>query len=349
MRGPRMKYKVGMYGGSFDPLHVGHIHDIIKAASLCEELYVIISWCTGRESTAKELRYRWILNCTSHLPNVRLRLIEDKAISKEVYNSDYYWEQGARDIKAAIGKPIDAVFCGSDYLGSNRFESLYAPESDVVYFDRAEVPISSTEIRDWALTHWDYIPEVCKPYYAKKVLILGSESTGKSTLVQNLALAYNTNFVSEVGRDTCDYAGGEDFMNAEDLYENLLRQKINVMDGLKRANRVLFVDTDAITTLFYAGFLLSDEAERANCTRLAQVINKISAWDLVLFLEPTVAFVQDGTRSEVIASDREAYSRRMKRLLDENQVEYTCLSGGYYERFVQAKELLAQIGLTTIW
>ena len=34
----------------------------------------------------------------------------------------------------------------------------------------------------------------------------------------------------------CDYAGGEDFMNAEDLYENLLRQKINVMDGLKRAN-----------------------------------------------------------------------------------------------------------------
>ena len=93
MRGPRMKYKVGMYGGSFDPLHVGHIHDIIKAASLCEELYVIISWCTGRESTAKELRYRWILNCTSHLPNVRLRLIEDKAISKEVYNSDYYWEQ----------------------------------------------------------------------------------------------------------------------------------------------------------------------------------------------------------------------------------------------------------------
>jgi nicotinic acid mononucleotide adenylyltransferase len=26
-----MKYNVGMYGGSFDPLHLGHIHDIIKA------------------------------------------------------------------------------------------------------------------------------------------------------------------------------------------------------------------------------------------------------------------------------------------------------------------------------
>ena len=63
-----------------------------------------------------------------HLPNVQIILIEDKAASKEEYNTDYYWEKGSRDIKAAIGKPIDAVFCGSDYLGTNRFESLYCPE-----------------------------------------------------------------------------------------------------------------------------------------------------------------------------------------------------------------------------
>lgn len=345
-----MKYKVGMFGGSFDPLHVGHIHDIIKAASVCEELYIMISWCTGRESISKELRYRWILNSTKHLLNVKIILLEDKAVSKEEYNTDFYWEQGADDIKRLIGKPIDAVFCGDDYLGTNRFESLYCPESEVVYYKREEVPVSSTEIRKWAVNHWDYIPEVCRPYYTSKVLIVGGESTGKSTLAQNLALAYNTNFVAEAGRDTCEFAGGEEYMIAEDLYENLLRQKVNVMDSINRSNRILFVDTDAITTLFYAEFLLTSAAQEVKCTDLAKSINAINDWDLVLFLEPTVDFVQDGTRNEKIAANREKYSNQIKLLLDKYGVKYHCIGGDYLNRFTESKRLIRKyLGIGTKW
>lgn len=345
------KYKVGMYGGSFDPLHLGHIHDIIRAASMCEELYVMISWCEGRESTSKELRYRWILNSTKHLPNVRIILIEDKAVSKEEYNTDYYWERGAQDIKNTISKKIDVVFCGDDYLGSNRFESLYSDESDVVYFKRAEVPISSTEIREWAMNNWDYIPPVCKSYYTKKVLILGGESTGKSTLVQNLALAYNTNFVSEVGRNTCEYAGGEEFMIADDLIENLLKQKVNVEEASKYSNRLLFVDTDALTTKFYINFLLDETSKESMlCNRLANAIHDLNKWDLVLFLEPTAEFVQDGTRNEEIASDRIKYSNQIKELIDYNNVNYICVDGDYTERFNKAKELIEhKLGVKTQW
>ena len=345
-----MKYKVGMYGGSFDPLHIGHIHDMIRAASMCEELYIIISWCEGRESTSKELRYRWIYNCTKHMPNIKIKLLEDKAVSKEMYNSDYYWERGAYDIKTLVGKPINAVFCGTDYLGTGRFESLYSPESDVVYFDRAEVPISSTDLRFDIYENWQYIPPICRPYYVKRVLVVGGESTGKSTLVQNLAIAYNTNFVREIGRDTCEIAGGEDFMNMDDLVENLIRQKAEEIKMAQYSNRVIFVDTDALTTKFYSQFLLKDSDERGQCLKLSDAIADINRFDLVIFLEPTVEFVQDGTRSEEIASNREKYSQQIKELFDTQKISYVSVDGSYLDRFNKAKELIAdKFKIKTIW
>ena len=36
-------YEVGMYGGSFNPLHLGHVNDIIQAANQCKKLYIVLS------------------------------------------------------------------------------------------------------------------------------------------------------------------------------------------------------------------------------------------------------------------------------------------------------------------
>ncbi|MFA5624488.1 MAG: AAA family ATPase [Bradymonadales bacterium] len=345
-----MKYKLGFFGGSFDPLHIGHIHDIIRAASVCERLFVIISYCEGRESVAKDLIYRWIHYSTMHLHNIKIFTLEDTASTKEAYNSDYYWEKGANDIKKLIRTKIDVVFCGSDYWDSNRFESLYGSDSEVIYFDRSEVPISSTELRFCPYKHWEYLPPICRPYYAKRILITGSESTGKSTLTQNLALAYNTNFVPEIGRDVCFNAGGEDFMNQDDLVEILIRQKAAELDALLHSNRLLFVDTDALSTKFYAQFLLKQNDEIKQCSALADAISNLQRFALIFFLEPSTEFVQDGTRSEEIAKHRDKYSMQLKSLFYENKLDLISLSGSYLQRFDKAKEVIAQrLGIKTIW
>lgn len=333
-----MDYKVGMIGGAFDPLHIGHINAVIKAASMCEDLYIVLSYSRSRDFIPMEYRYRWLRNSFRHLQNTHIVLLEDMAESKSEYDTNDYWEKGRDEIVNQIGKKIDVVFCGDDYKQSKRYEKLYS--CDVIYFNRNDYPISSTKIRENPFKYWDYIPTICRPYFTKKVLIVGGESTGKSTLTANLALSYNTNYLEEVGRDVCDYAGSEDLMIEEDFQTILLNHKLKEMELLKQSNRLLFVDTDALTTKFYAQFLLTDNAQLKRTEDLANAINQINRFDLVFFLEPTVAFVQDGTRNTTIEADREKYSNQIKSLLNEANIKYHCLSGDYLNRFEKAKEII---------
>jgi len=330
-------YKVGMYGGNFDPLHIGHLNCMITAACMCEELYIILSYSEKRDYVPFRLRYRWIKNSLKHIGNVKVICVADNAETKEKYDDDC-WQKGANQIKALIGKHIDVVFCGSDYEGQNRFEKLY-DESEIYYFSRNDIPISSTEIRANPFKYWDYIPNIAKPYFVKKVLIVGGESTGKSVLVKNLAVNYNTNFVEEVGRNTCEYAGGEEYMIADDMIENIIKQKLNVDEAIKNSNKIVFVDTDALTTLFYCKFLLGEESSNyKECENLANAVNSLNNWDLVIFLEPTVKFVQDGTRSNEIEVDRIKYSNQIKELLNQNGIQFITIDGNYKDRYIKTKQ-----------
>ncbi len=336
-----MRYQTGMFGGAFDPPHLGHVHMMLHAAAMCGELNIVLSYSEKRDRIPVRCRYRWLLALTKHLPNVKVLLLPDECGTKEEYDTEDYWENGALCVRAMIGKPVDAVFCGSDYKGTERWEKLY-PEAEIVYTDRSEIPVSSTQVHEDPFRYWEYLPDIVRPYYVKTVLLVGGESTGKSTLTENLARCFNTVFVPEAGRDFCAEAGGEDWMTAEDLQKCVLYQKTAVWEAQKKANKILFVDTDALTTKFYIQFLIGENKEdedgrNRKTLALADAVDAVNSFDLILFLEPDVPYIDDGTRSETIRSDREIYSRKLKSLFDESGYRYHCLTGDYEERFAAAE------------
>lgn len=334
-----MKYKVGMYGGSFNPLHLGHVNNIIIASNQCEKLYVVLSVSKDEHEINHRERLMWLKSITKDMENVEVFEIFDNNISKDNYD----WQIGANDIKKYIKKPIDAVFSGDDYKDKNVWESLYT-ESEIVYIPRKFINISSTKIRNNPYKYFEYLPNVVKPYYTKKICIIGTESCGKTTLVRNLAKVFNTSHVEEAGRYICDEAGGIDNMQPYHYFEILFKHKQLEKDALEISNKVLFIDTDSLTTLYYykLGYESTSEFNSA-FTNIAENISKLNNYDLYIFLEPDVEWVQDGTRTYGESEVRNNNNETLKKIFNENNITYICINGDYKQRYDKVKKIVYSI------
>ena len=336
------KYKVGMYGGCFDPLHLGHLYTIEKAASECEELWLVLSWSKTRDHVNWKHRLAHLKKAAECYPNVKVFGVEDCCATKELYNQGSNWEIGAIQIKNKIGKHIDVVYCSDEYdVEDSPYKRCY-PDSQLVFIDRSKYKCSSTEIRKNPFKHWDYIPSFVRPDYVKRILLVGHESTGKTTLCKALSSLFRTKCVLEYGREVCERAGGEELMSSEDFQEIVFQHSLDIMKATREANKLLFVDTDQLTTA-----LFSDQNGIPGWTSDFKYVSELRPkFDLVLFMEPDVSFIQDGLRNEKRNSfaERKKFSEAIKTLyrLQHHSAEFICIDGNYHERLEKCIQIIKE-------
>ncbi|MCS4307186.1 HTH-type transcriptional repressor of NAD biosynthesis genes [Rheinheimera pacifica] len=289
--------KVGVFPGKFLPPHRGHITAILRAHALCDKLYVVISERTQEDGQlcgsagiayiSGVLRQRWL---SQELQGLGIEVLLQNEDTMAPFPQG--WGAYAAQLKQTVPEPFSVIYGGEESYrdGHNR----YFPDVEYKVLDpqRTQWPISGTEIRNHPYLHWDYIAGSARPFFARKVLITGPESCGKTTLTRKLAKVYCTSWSEELGRDyQHDVVGGNgDLFDLEDFNRIAHLQYEQDLTALRSANKVCFFDTDAVVTAFFSQVFLGRVA-----SRVESFIDP-AKYDLVIALKPTVPWVADGMR-----------------------------------------------------
>ncbi|BAY10559.1 AAA family ATPase [Calothrix sp. NIES-2098] len=313
------KAATGMILGKFMPPHLGHQYLVDFARNYVNHLTVLV--CSIKsEPIPGHLRYGWMREM---FPDVNVVHVTDENPQEPQEHPDF-WQIWHDTIRRVLPTGPDYVFASEDYgwklaeiLGAN-----YIPVDQA----RSLVPISGTKVRENAIAHWHYIPPCVRPYFLRRVCIFGPESTGKSTLAQNLAAHYNTVYVSEYARGWLDPKEGRcDFADIE----MIARGQIASEDALARqANRVMFCDTDLITTTIWSDVLFG------KCPQWIYREAEQRQYDLYLVLDVDVPWVDDNQR--YLPHMRIEFRDRCIQELRSRNRRYVLISGSWEERFHKA-------------
>lgn len=204
--------KKGLVIGKFYPFHAGHEYLIRVAQEGSDALTVIVCDDT-RQTIRGNVRAGWI---RSVFPDVNVLVLPDVVSSDDSLG----W---ARYTVQALGYIPDIVFTSEDY--GDAYARAMGSKHKKVDKARLHVPISSTKIREDMQSFSQYLPRVVRSYFVKRIAIVGAESTGTTTLAQDLAAYFKTVWVPEVGRY---FSEGKRFGSERDVWRREELSWINV-------------------------------------------------------------------------------------------------------------------------
>jgi len=169
----------------------------------------------------------------------------------------------------------------------------------------------------------------------RTICLHGPESTGKSTLIGQLADRFDTLFVPEYGRTFAERRGiaftMADLVNIAETHDAMTQS------ALAAGADPLFLDTDPLMTAVWADMLFGRRDPWF--ARWRQVA------DFYLLLDIDLPWIDDGTRMFGDEKTRALFFERSKAELEQRKVAWAQVSGAGEERLANTLALLDEIGV----
>lgn len=312
--------KKGFVFGKFYPFHKGHQGLIQFALSKCDHLSILIC-CSDSEKIDGQIRKGWIEDTFPNHPNISILVYHysEHDLPNTSESSLYVSEKWSVVFKELL--PDCELLFTSEAYGKYvaNFMKIQSIEFDIA---RILFPISATLLRQNIFDYWDYLPDSVKKYFTTKVVVLGTESTGKTTLTQALAQYYHGTPVLEAAREIISNSNS---FEMTELQQVAIDHAKNINESVSKGTPFIIIDTDIHTTLSYAHFSLNESLE------VDSFIYDSNKAHLYLYLSKDFPFSQDGTRLE--ESKRNLLDESHRKTLKKHKIPYIEINGGWNERF----------------
>lgn len=321
-------HKVGLTLGKFAPFHKGHQFLIETAIQEVDELIVLI-YDDPVINIPLAIRAGWIREIYPEITVIEgVNSPNDTGYTSEIMKiqEDYVLE--------VLGNRTISHFYSSEPYGVHMSIALDALNRQVDV-SRNTIPISATKIRQDSFRHKEFMhPKVYRDLITK-VVLLGAPSTGKSTLAEQLAIHFDTQWMPEYGREYWEKNQVNKRLTLEDLLK-IAEIHIQKEDAfVLQSNRFLFSDTNAITTyLFSLDYHGTALEALENLAKAAE-----SRHDIIFLCDTDIPYDDTWDRSGDVK--RKVFQQKIIEDLNARNLNYHTLKGTVAERIEQVSKVLS--------
>ena len=367
--------KVGICFGGYCPMHQGHLDVIMRAKKENDVCFVVVCGYDNEPRSWEinlnlDERYRLINNFFCNDEQIIVLKINDTELGIDESMSDHNWTVWQNKVKELIFgnehwrgpyikyQKIDEITSDITWYVAEPFyktsiERNNVMNGKVILIDKLN-PVSGTLIRNNPIKYWNKISKPFKPYLCKNILILGTASEGKSTLVRDISNYFDIPHAWEYGRGYMEDRDMQDTDLTVDDFKEFLKGQISICNNFRSQskNGIFISDTDNCVTLMYANAYSSNPEMQINEDDYKVLYNEAKRlhknskfkWDHIFVFPPSKNFVDDGSRymGQASIEERNKNFEILQKLVQEfyPDVSKTYLNGSFLQNFNEVKNYI---------